>query len=58
MLLLAAPAFGDAGMWTFHDFPAALVKREHGVDIDSAWLDRVRTQPGYVPMKPDPTRAA
>jgi hypothetical protein len=43
MLLLAAPAFGDGGMWTFHDFPAALVKREHGADIDSAWLDRVRT---------------
>jgi hypothetical protein len=42
-LLLAAPAFGDGGMWTFHDFPAALVKREHGADIDSAWLDRVRT---------------
>src|SRR5215469_750811 len=43
MLPLAAPAFGDGGMWTFHDFPAALVKREHGAEIDSAWLDRVRT---------------
>src|SRR5579862_3895803 len=41
--LLSAPAFGDAGMWTFHDFPAELIRREHGVDITPAWLDRVRT---------------
>jgi hypothetical protein len=42
-LLTAPPAFSDAGMWTFHDFPRELLKREHGADIDSAWLDRVRT---------------
>ena len=42
-LIACAPAFGDAGMWTFHDFPAALVKREYGADINGAWLDRVRT---------------
>ncbi len=42
-LLVAPPAFSDAGMWTYHDFPRELLKREHGVDIDSAWLDRVRT---------------
>ncbi|HEY8051557.1 MAG TPA: S46 family peptidase [Steroidobacteraceae bacterium] len=42
-LLTAPPAFSDAGMWTFHDFPHELLKREHGADIDSAWLDRVRT---------------
>jgi hypothetical protein len=42
-LLSSPPAFSDAGMWTFHDFPRELLKREHGADIDSAWLDRVRT---------------
>lgn len=43
LLVISAPVFSDGGMWTFHDFPAALVKREHGVDITPAWLDRVRT---------------
>ncbi len=42
-VLACAPAFGDPGMWTFHDFPSALVKKAHGVDIDKPWLDRVRT---------------
>lgn len=41
--LISVPAFGDEGMWTFHDFPRALVKQEYGVDITPAWLDRVRT---------------
>ena len=43
LALLSSPAFSDAGMWTFHDFPRELLKREHGADIDAAWLDRVRT---------------
>ena len=42
-LLFSAAAFSDAGMWTFHDFPHELLKREHGADVDQAWLDRVRT---------------
>lgn len=42
-LLIAPFAFGDGGMWTFHDFPSALLQREHGVRIDQAWLDHVRT---------------
>jgi Peptidase S46 len=42
-VLLALPAFGDEGMWTFHDFPQALVKQRYGVDISQGWLDRVRT---------------
>src|SRR5215469_16238823 len=42
-LLFSAAAFSDAGMWTFHDFPHQLLKREHGADVDQAWLDRVRT---------------
>ena len=41
--LLSIPAFGDEGMWTYHDFPQALVKQQYGVNITSAWLDRVRT---------------
>jgi Peptidase S46 len=41
--LVPAAASADAGMWTFHDFPAALVKREYGADINAAWLDRVRS---------------
>ncbi len=43
MLLSALPAFGDEGMWTYHDFPQALVKQRYGMDVSSAWLDRVRT---------------
>jgi peptidase S46-like protein len=43
VLLVSAPAFSDGGMWTFHDFPQALVKREYGADISAAWLERVRT---------------
>jgi hypothetical protein len=32
----------DEGMWTFDNFPSALVRERHGVSIDQAWLDRVR----------------
>src|SRR5437773_7131216 len=42
-LLVSPAAFSDAGMWTFHDFPNDLVKRQYGADISSAWLDRVRS---------------
>jgi hypothetical protein len=42
-LLLAGPAAADEGMWTFDAFPSAKVKAEHGVVIDQAWLDRVRS---------------
>ncbi len=43
LLLLVLTARADEGMWTYHDFPGALVKERYGVDIDAAWLDRVRT---------------
>jgi Peptidase S46 len=43
LLLTATTAFSDGGMWTFHDFPQQLVQRKYGVDIDAAWLERVRT---------------
>ncbi len=42
-LLASPPALGDAGMWTFHDFPRELVKGRYGADLSPAWLDRVRT---------------
>ncbi len=42
-VFLTVAASADEGMWTFHDFPQALLKQQHGVDISSAWLDRVRT---------------
>ena len=43
LLLSSLPAFADEGMWTYHDFPQALVKKEYGVDITASWLDKVRT---------------
>ncbi|MBV8909825.1 MAG: S46 family peptidase [Gammaproteobacteria bacterium] len=43
LLIATAPAFSDGGMWTFHDFPGQLVQRRYHVDIDAAWLERVRT---------------
>jgi len=43
ILSAATPALADEGMWTYHDFPAALVKQKYGADITPAWLDRVRT---------------
>ena len=41
---VAAPAlaWADEGMWTYDNFPSALVKQRLGVDIDQAWLDHVR----------------
>ena len=42
-LVVSAPAFSDAGMWTFDNFPSAAVQREYGVGIDSTWLARLRT---------------
>jgi hypothetical protein len=32
----------DEGMWTFDNFPSALVRERYGVDVDPAWLDRLR----------------
>ena len=40
--LPAAPARADEGMWTFDNFPSAKVKQAYGVDVNQAWLDRVR----------------
>jgi hypothetical protein len=40
--LTATVAIADEGMWTFDNFPSALVRERHGVDVDAEWLDRVR----------------
>jgi hypothetical protein len=41
-LLTATAAHADEGMWTYDNFPTAKVKAQYGVNIDGAWLDRVR----------------
>jgi hypothetical protein len=41
--LIASRALADNGMWTFQQFPHGLLKSEHGADVSSAWLERVRT---------------
>ncbi len=41
-LLLSGLALADEGMWTFDNFPNELVSERYGVEIDDAWLERVR----------------
>jgi hypothetical protein len=41
--LLASSAHADEGMWPFNNVPAATIKSQLGVDIDQAWLDKVRS---------------
>lgn len=41
-VLAGSAARADEGMWTFDNFPSATVKAKYGVDVDQAWLDRVR----------------
>lgn len=48
-LTLATAARADEGMWTFENFPAARVKQAYGVDIDAAWLDRMRAASVRIP---------
>lgn len=40
--LVALTASADEGMWTYDNFPSQKVREAYGVDIDQAWLDRVR----------------
>lgn len=42
LLLVTALAHADEGMWTLDNFPSERVRAKYGVDIDQAWLDRVR----------------
>lgn len=48
-LQFATAARADEGMWTFENFPSARVKEAYGVDIDSAWLNRVRAAAVRIP---------
>jgi hypothetical protein len=41
--LIALNAHADEGMWPFNNVPAATIKSQLGVDIDQAWLDKVRS---------------
>lgn len=41
-LCAATAARADEGMWTFDNYPAAMVRERLGVDVTPAWLDRVR----------------
>jgi hypothetical protein len=41
-LLTTTAVRADEGMWTYDNFPSAKVKQQYGVNIDGAWLDRVR----------------
>jgi len=38
----ALPAVADEGMWTFENPPRSTIQQSLGVNLDSAWLDRVR----------------
>lgn len=40
--LLAGVVASDEGMWTLDNFPARTVHERYGVDIDSAWLEKVQ----------------
>ncbi len=42
LLLAGGAVSADEGMWTFDNFPSALVRERYGVEIDEAWLERVR----------------
>jgi hypothetical protein len=42
LAVAATAARADEGMWTFDNFPSALVRDRYGVDLDDAWLDHVR----------------
>jgi hypothetical protein len=42
LILAAAPARADEGMWTTNAFPADAVAKAYGFRPDQAWLDHVR----------------
>src|SRR5215510_2556666 len=42
LLLVSSVAVADEGLWTFDNFPKAMVKEKLGVDISDAWLDHLR----------------
>src|ERR1700688_4170730 len=42
MLLMAAPALADEGMWTYDNFPTAKMQAAYGWAPDAAWLEHAR----------------
>jgi hypothetical protein len=40
--LFALPAWGEEGMWTFDNVPAARMQQSVGVKLDRTWLDHLR----------------
>ena len=42
IVLVAAPALADEGMWTYHNPPLAQLKAKHGFEPTQEWLDKVR----------------
>ena len=40
--LVTCAAVADEGMWTFDNPPRAVIQSTYGVDLDEAWLNRVR----------------
>jgi len=42
IVVFAAPALADEGMWTFNNFPSAQVKKKYGFEPTKEWLDQVR----------------
>ena len=52
------PAYGiaDIALFAYSQSAAAVGFDLAAVPHVTAWLDRVRAQPGWVPQKPDPTR--
>ncbi len=42
IVLVAGAAAAEEGMWTFDNFPRAVVAEKYGASIDTDWLDRIR----------------
>ncbi len=40
--LASCAAMADEGMWTFDNPPRAVIAEKYGVELDAAWLNRVR----------------
>jgi V8-like Glu-specific endopeptidase len=49
VLLAATPSLAAEGMWTLDNFPSEQVRRELGVTIGQAWLDKVRGSAARIP---------
>ncbi len=41
-LVMAAPVYGDEGMWLFNNPPRAHLQQKYGFSPDDAWLEHVR----------------